>query len=120
MEIVYKCHWPGCTYHTTNRNEIEYHHIIPKELGNRLNSNVVLSFCPTHHRLIWHPECKNGHHSINGTTKLQIHHIYPTAQLDVYAIEYETYYGNIFYEFFTGDYREPKSITAQPVLNLQD
>jgi len=51
---------------------------------------------------------------------MQIHHIYPTAQLDVYAIEYETYYGNIFYEFFTGDYREPKPITAQLGLNLPD
>lgn len=120
MEIVYKCHWPGCTYHTHNRNEIEYHHIIPKELGNRLNSQVVLSFCPTHHRLIWHPECKNGHHSINGPTKLQIHNIYPTSDINGYAVEYETYYGNVFYEFFTGDYREPKSIIVQPGLNLPD
>ena len=76
MEIKYTCHWPGCQYTTTNRDEIEYHHIIPKELGNRLNCNVVLSYCPTHHHLIWHPECKHGHHSINGPVKLQIHNIY--------------------------------------------
>lgn len=112
MEIKYTCHWPGCQYTTTNRDEIEYHHIIPKELGNRLNCNVVLSYCPTHHRLIWHPECKYGHHSINGPAKLQIHNIYPTSQRDVYAIEYERYNGTIFFDFFEGDYREPKPLES--------
>jgi len=110
MEIKYTCHWPGCQYTTTKRDEIEYHHIVPKELGNRLNSKVVLSFCPTHHHLIWHPECHYGHHSINGPAKLQIHNIYPTSQRDVYAIEYERYDGTVFFDFFEGDYREPKPL----------
>jgi hypothetical protein len=25
------CHWPGCPIHTTDRNQIEFHHIVPKE-----------------------------------------------------------------------------------------
>ena len=117
MGLKYTCHWPGCQYTTDNRDEIEYHHIIPKELGNRLNSNVVLSFCPTHHRLIWHPECNYGHHSINGLNKLQIHHIYPTSEHDVYAIEYENYSGYVFYEYFRGDYREPK-LPENNIINI--
>lgn len=88
MNYTYICHWPNCKFTTENRNEIEYHHIVPKELGERLNSNVVLSYCPTHHRLIYHPECKHGHHSINGDNKLQILGIYPTSHQG-HAIEYK-------------------------------
>ena len=100
MNIKYICHWPGCTYCTENRNEIELHHIIPQELGNRLNSNVTLSFCPTHHRLIYHPECKHGHHSINGLNKLQLLHIYPTSD-NGHAIEFKNYKGETFFECFS-------------------
>lgn len=114
MELKYRCHWPGCDYCTDSRNEIEYHHIVPRELWPRLNSGVVLSFCPTHHRLIWHPECKYGHHSINGDNKLQLLHIYPTTD-NGYAVEYKNSRNMVFYEFFHGDYREPKEIQNYPL-----
>lgn len=114
MELKYKCHWPGCDYQTDCRNEIEYHHIVPRELWPRLNNDVVLSFCPTHHRLIWHPECKHGHHSINGDNKLQLLHIYPTTD-NGYAVEYKNSRDMVFYEFFHGDYKEPKEIQNYPL-----
>lgn len=113
MQIVYKCHWPNCDYCTENRNEIEYHHIVPRELWPRLNSQVVLSFCPTHHRLIYHPECKYGHHSIAGNNKLQIIHIYPTSDMHGYAVEYKNARGDTFFECFEGDYREPKELDCK-------
>lgn len=99
----YICHWPGCSIHTSDRNQIEFHHIIPRELGNRLNCHVTLSFCPTHHRMIWHPECKKGPHSINSPNKLQILHIYPVAP-EGYAVEYKDFNDKVFFEYFEGTY----------------
>lgn len=108
MQIEYKCHWPGCQHKTTERSEIELHHIIPRELGPRLNCHVKLSFCATHHRMIFHPESKNGHHSIKTPNKLMILNIYPTAP-EGYAVEYENMRGMKFFECFSGtyDYGEP-------------
>lgn len=100
----YKCHWPGCKFHTNERSEIELHHIVPRELWPRLNQHVKLSFCPTHHRMIYHPDCKRGHHSIKADNKLMIHHIYPVAPSG-YAVEFENTRGNKWCEFFEGDYR---------------
>lgn len=99
----YKCHWPNCQFHTNIRSEIELHHIIPRELGARLNCHVTLSFCPTHHRMIYHPECKHGHHSIKSDNKLIIHNIYPTAP-EGYAVEFENMKGLKWFECFTGSY----------------
>jgi len=100
----YICHWPGCKFHTKERSEIELHHIIPRELWPRLNQHVKLSFCPTHHRMIYHPECKHGHHSIKANNKLMIHNIYPTAPQG-YAVEFENMQGYKWLECFDGDYR---------------
>ena len=105
----YKCHWPGCNFKTTNRSEIELHHISPRELGTRLNSHVTLSFCPTHHRMIYHPECKYGHHSIKAENKLIIHHIYPTAP-EGYAVEFENMRGYTWFECFTGTYANKEEL----------
>lgn len=102
---TYICHFPGCHVRTSERGQIEYHHIVPKELGRWLNGEVVLSFCPTHHRMIYHPDCKKGHHSINSPSKLQILHIYPTAP-EGYAVEFKDFQGNTFMELFDGDYRK--------------
>lgn len=77
---LYICHFPGCDYCTELRSKIELHHIIPKELWPRLNQNVTLSFCPTHHRLIYHPECKSGPHSIQSENSLEILGIYKTTK----------------------------------------
>lgn len=101
--MKYKCHWPGCDFETEERSEIELHHIVPRELGPRLNCHVKLSFCPTHHRMIFHPLSKHGHHSIKTDNKLIIHHIYPVAP-DGYAVEYENMRGMKWMEFFTGTY----------------
>lgn len=98
------CHFPGCTIRTKDRNQIEFHHISPRELGNRLNSGVTLTFCPTHHRMIYHPESKTGPHSINSPNKLQILHIYPAAP-DGYAVEFKNFNDETFFEFFKGTYR---------------
>ena len=64
---------------------------------------MTLSFCPTHHRMIWHPECKTGPHSRNSPGKLQILHVYPVAP-DGYAVEYKDFRDNVFYECFDGTY----------------
>lgn len=98
------CHWPGCRLKTKDRNQIEFHHIIPRELHPRLNQGVTLSYCPSHHRMIFHPESTKGPHSINSPNKLQILNIYPVAPSG-YAIEYKRFNDEIFFEFFEGDYR---------------
>lgn len=103
IEIEYKCHWPNCQFRTKERAQIEFHHIVPQELGPRLNSNVTLTFCPTHHRMIYYPGSKHGHHSIKADNKLIIHHIYPCAPSG-YAVEYENMQGKIWTEIFEGNY----------------
>lgn len=98
------CHWPGCNVKTTDRNQIEFHHISPRELGPRVNSNVTLTLCPTHHRMIYHTESKKGPHSINSPNKLQILHIYPVAPSG-YAVEFKRFNDETFFECYDGDYR---------------
>ena len=98
------CHWPGCRLKTKDRNQIEFHHIVPRELHPRLNQGVTLSYCPSHHRMIFHPESTKGPHSINSPNKLQILNIYPVAPSG-YAVEYKRFNDETFFEFFEGDYR---------------
>jgi hypothetical protein len=54
--------------------------------------------------MIFHPECKKGHHSINSPTKLQILNIYPAAP-DGYAVEFKRFNDETFFECYDGDYR---------------
>jgi hypothetical protein len=54
--------------------------------------------------MIFHPECKKGHHSINSPTKLQILNIYPAAP-NGYAVEFKRFNNETFFEFFEGTYR---------------
>ena len=95
---LYICHFPGCTYYTENRNKIDFHHIIPKELWPRINQNVTISFCPTHHRLIFHPDCKSGMHSIQSNDSLEILGIYKNTH--GYSILYKKTDGTEFFEDF--------------------
>lgn len=95
---LYICHYPGCTYKTENRNKIDFHHIVPRELWPRLNQNVTLSFCPTHHRLIYHPETKSGMHSIKSEDSLEILGIFKTTH--GYSVEYRNADGIEFFEDF--------------------
>lgn len=108
MELVYKCHWPGCKYVTKDRSLIDFHHIIPRELHPRLNCHVRLTFCANHHRMIFHPESTSGHHAIKKENSLMIHNIYPTAPQG-YAIEYENMRGFKFFELFDGSYTDPQT-----------
>lgn len=63
-----------------------------------------MTFCPTHHRMIWHPECKEGPHSRNSPNKLQILNIYPTAPSG-YAVEFKNFQDKVFYECYEGTYQ---------------
>lgn len=95
---LYICHFPGCEYCTESRSKIELHHIVPKELWPRLNQKVTLSFCPTHHRLIFHPECKSGPHSKASEDSLEILGIYKTSK--GYTVGFKDMNGNeIFNDF---------------------
>ena len=84
---LFICYFPGCTYKTEDRSKIEFHHIIPRELWPRLNQNVTLTLCPTHHRLIYHPESTSGPHSIQSKDSLSIDGIYKTNK--GYAVIYK-------------------------------
>lgn len=95
---IYKCHFPGCEYCTNSRSKIELHHIVPRELWPRLNQNVTLSFCPTHHRMIFHPECKSGPHSKMCDESLEIIGIFKSNT--GYTVEYKDMNGNEKFEYF--------------------
>jgi len=60
---MFKCCFPGCPYETEHRALIDFHHIHLRELGSRLGSDVAIPLCPTHHKLIYHPEATSGQHS---------------------------------------------------------
>lgn len=55
--------FPSCTYQTTSRSQIHYHHIIPKELGGKNQSKNRIWLCPTHHTHIYVPDALAGHHT---------------------------------------------------------
>jgi uncharacterized protein YlaI len=69
--MVYKCQI--CDYETDDRNKIDYHHIVSKELnGNNKKSNKIY-VCPTCHRLIYIPESKTGCHSVRTEESITIY-----------------------------------------------
>ena len=61
--MTYRCIFPNCQYETDDRSLIEFHHIHPKELGVRLNREVTIPLCPTHHKMIYHPGATAGQHA---------------------------------------------------------
>ena len=61
--MTYHCVFPNCTYETDDRSLIEFHHVHPKELGVKLNKDVTIPLCPTHHKMIYHPGATAGQHS---------------------------------------------------------
>lgn len=75
---MYKCVFPNCTYCTDNRSLIELHHIHPKELGVTLNKDVTISLCPTHHKLIYHPDATSGQHAIKHPDSLSVSQVAQT------------------------------------------
>jgi len=72
---MYICKFPDCTYTTKDRNTIDYHHIIPKELNGKDGANNRISLCPTHHRMIFVPNAKTGLHSIKTKNSIIIKNI---------------------------------------------
>ncbi len=63
MVMTYKCCFPGCNYETNSRSLIEFHHIHPRELFVQHSSRVTIPLCPTHHKLIYHPDATSGQHA---------------------------------------------------------
>ena len=63
MHMKYRCVFPNCTYETDSRALMEFHHVNPRELKVKLNKDIEIPLCPTHHKLIFHPETKAGQHS---------------------------------------------------------
>ena len=61
--MSYKCCFPGCNYETKSRSLIEFHHIHPRELFVQHSSRVTIPLCPTHHKLIFHPDATSGQHA---------------------------------------------------------
>ena len=72
MHMKYRCVFPGCGYETDERSLIEIHHVNPRELKRKLNKDLELPFCPTHHKLIFHPESGSGQHSIAHDNSLSV------------------------------------------------
>jgi hypothetical protein len=70
--MTYRCVFPNCTYETEDRSLIEFHHIHPKELGVKLNKDVTIPLCPTHHKMIYHPGATAGQHSENRPGSLEV------------------------------------------------
>jgi hypothetical protein len=59
---VYYCEL--CNFKTKYRNEIQTHHIVPRELNGSNDKWNLVYLCPNCHHLIFVPNSKSGHHSI--------------------------------------------------------
>jgi len=70
--MKYICQFPFCDYETNNKQLINFHHIIPKELNGKNKKNNIICLCPNHHNYIYIPNSKHGIHSINSIEKIQI------------------------------------------------
>lgn len=63
MKLKYKCCFPGCDYETDNRSLVEFHHTNLRELKRRMGKDVTIPLCPTHHKMIYHPDATSGQHT---------------------------------------------------------
>ncbi len=98
----YKCWWPECTYETTSRSKIDFHHVTPKEINPHPSNKCTIPLCKTHHALIFHPDAKTGQHSIHTSDSLIINTVCESTNGKV--VLYETLEGeNITYFTRTGD-----------------
>lgn len=70
--MTFRCVFPNCDYETDDRSLIEFHHIHPKELGVKLNRDVTIPLCPTHHKMIYHPGATAGQHAENRPGSLEV------------------------------------------------
>lgn len=76
---LYKCKFPGCNFETTNRNHIDFHHIVPKGLGGSNKKFNLISLCPNHHRQIYVEGAACGIHSIKTKVSIKILQLYETS-----------------------------------------
>ncbi len=72
MHMKYRCVYPNCTYETDERSLIEFHHVNPRELKKKLNKDLEIALCPTHHKMIFHPESNAGQHSVMHPDSLSV------------------------------------------------
>lgn len=62
---MYKCQMPGCDYICDDKSQINFHHIVPRELGGSNKESNMLELCPNcHDGRVFIPEAKSGLHSI--------------------------------------------------------
>lgn len=76
-----------CTYSTPNRNNIENHHIVPKELeGSDLNWNRIY-LCPNCHKRVYIEGSTSGIHSIKNSDSIIIKGLFNSTDGKLYLIE---------------------------------
>lgn len=68
---MYICKFPKCTYSTSDRSRIEYHHIIPRSKGGSNEDWNRIFLCPNCHKLVAIPGETCGQHR-PGKGKIEI------------------------------------------------
>ena len=61
-----------CSYRTENRNQIEYHHIIPKENNGEDGQRNQVFLCPNCHKKVYIENSRAGIHSIKNNNSIII------------------------------------------------
>ena len=91
----YNCKFPNCDYSTNHRSQINYHHIIPRELNGSNKDFNRIWLCPTHHTKIYIPH-SNGMHSIKGSDSIIL--VGWLTSTGGRVLEYKDIGGTSFYE----------------------
>lgn len=61
---MYKCQMPECNYICEDKSQIEFHHIVPREIGGNNMAYNLIELCPNCHTRVFVPESTCGKHSI--------------------------------------------------------
>jgi len=61
---MYYCQMPGCDYSCEDKSQINFHHIVPRELGGNNKKSNLVELCPNCHAKVYIPEATSGNHSI--------------------------------------------------------
>jgi hypothetical protein len=91
----YNCKFPNCDYSTNHRSQINYHHIIPRELNGSDKDFNRIWLCPTHHTKIYIPH-SNGMHNIKGSDSIIL--VGWLSSTGGRVLEYKDIGGTSFYE----------------------
>ena len=90
--MFYKCEGPDCDFHTKHRNNIEKHHIIPKENGGKNISSNLIMLCPNCHGKIFIDNASlSSKHHIKTENYIILNRILPST--NGLVLEYEDYMG---------------------------